>query len=161
MYSIGMTTTEPRETIHTDTVEFVRLGQRVCLNYHVGIGNWVTFVAAVEAAGDYNEFDPRKIVDSFEELFGVASQVEFGRESSCVMYVSLPFWSHQRNDSRRFGMGEKYTDEERQEFASRFIAWARSVKADEISVQQFPALPDGDVWNKPGEHPYRIRIWWD
>ena len=46
------------------------------------------------------------------------------------------------------------------DFARRVIAWARRVRADEITVQQFPIITETFIDNEPGEHPYRIRIWW-
>ncbi|WP_410646182.1 hypothetical protein [Amycolatopsis sp. cmx-4-54] len=58
------------------------------------------------------------------------------------------------------GSEEKYTAEQRQDYASRVIDWARRMRADEITVQQNP-VTEYPVVGKPGEHPYRIGIWWD
>jgi hypothetical protein len=87
-------------------------------------------------------------------------KVEFGAEGSAVLYIEVPFFTHQRiADPAAFGA--RYTDEQRRDFARRVIAWARAVGADEITVQQYPVTADVYIDDEAGEHPYRIRIWWD
>lgn len=143
---------------NTDVVEFTRLGWSTSLDWTVPIQNWETFTAVMHTAGEYNDFDGQAIADTFEPLFYDTMRVEFGREGSPVMYISIPFFPHQRYASTT-GRGDRYTDVDRQEFAARVIDWAREVRADEISVRQFPG--HDEVWNKPGPKPYRIRLWWD
>ncbi|WP_454199549.1 hypothetical protein [Nocardia sp. Marseille-Q1738] len=147
-------------TIDAKIVEFTRLGWDASLHWRAPMGNWDTFVAVTRAAGRYNAFDGDAVADTFFDLFNDAADVEFGREGSPVMYVSVPFFPHQRHGSDHTCANDRYTDEQRQEFAARVIAWARTLRADEISVQQFPAA-GGDVWDGPGPSPYRVRLWWD
>jgi hypothetical protein len=157
-------------TTQTDesTVQFIKLGYDVSLSFRATMNNWETFAASLRAIGGYNRFNAEDVIASFRELFDNSMTVEFGRESSPVMYISLPFWTHQRKGSPSYGMGEHYTNEQRQDMARAIIDWARSVHADEISVSQFGSVgnrPD-DVWvtpysNAPGDNPYRIRLWWD
>lgn len=149
-----------RNAVHADTVEFVRLGDLVCLDFRVGLRNRATFDAVMEVHRGCNNFDPAKVADTIGVIFDDASEIEIGAEGSPVLYVHLPFYTHQRMGAEWQGMGERYTDEQRQAFAHRVIAWARSMDADEISVYQYPPT-DSPVWNKPGERPYRVRIWWD
>lgn len=149
-----------RTRINPDVVEFVRLGQRVCLNYHVNLMNRAEFNAAMSVIDDYNNFDPARIMETIGAVFDDVMHIEFGRESSCVLYITLPFWSHQRLGSETFGMGERYSVDQMQETAQRVIDWAQSMQADEICTYQHPHT-DSPVWGKPGAHPYRIRIWWD
>jgi hypothetical protein len=72
----------------------------------------------------------------------------------------VPFYPRQRLGAGAGQLGEPYADEQRRDFARRVIEWARTVEADEISVQQHPVTPE-PVWDEPGENPYKIRIWWD
>lgn len=145
--------------VRADVVEFVRLGARVCSDYHVDIPNYPTFQAAMAVTQGGNNFDPERVARTFRELDDDVMQVEFGAEGSPVLYVHLPFWTHQRRGATSCGSGEKYTDEQRRQLAARVIAWARQERADEISTHQFPS--GDEVWNASGEQPHRIRIWWD
>jgi hypothetical protein len=152
--------TDTLTRIDTDIVEFIRLGNRVCRNYRVHLPNRATFNAAMSVAQGCNNFNPTRVAKTIGDIFDDAMHVEFGAEGSPVLYITLPFWSHQRMGTETFGMGEKYTVEQRQESAQRVIDWARSVQADEICTYQYPHT-DSPVWNRPGDHPYRLRIWWD
>ncbi|WP_280248519.1 MULTISPECIES: hypothetical protein [Nocardia] len=148
-------------SVNADVVEFARLGWLTSLRWTVDLRNWATFTAVMEAIQGCNNFDPAAVAATFGPLFGDAMHVEVGREASAVMYVSVPFSPRQRLRSDA-GTGERYTAEQRQEFAARVIAWARSMRADEINVRQYPPSAElGDVIGKPGPNPYRIRLWWD
>lgn len=156
-----MAPTHRPTTVDADTVEFIRLGDLVSLDFKAGIRNIETFAAAMAAHRGCNQFDPERVAKTFAPLFDDVSTVEFGAEGSPVMYVSLPYWPQQRNGGARPGEArEKYSDETRRDLAARVIAWARSVEADEISSYQKPGNGD-PVWNGTGEQPRRIRIWWD
>lgn len=150
--------------VHRDTVEFIRLGYHGAgsLNFTVDVPNFETFAAGMSAVGGYNEMRAEDVVASFRPIWDMASNVEVGRDASFCLYVTLPFWSHQRHDTESGPMREKYTAEQRQEMAAQVIAWARTVRADVVRVWQFgrDADPAGVIWGT-GEHPYRIRIWWD
>ncbi|WP_410646256.1 hypothetical protein [Amycolatopsis sp. cmx-4-54] len=149
-----------RPTVDTDVVEFVRLGQRVSLNFTVPIRNRETFDAVMAAAQGGNNFDPDQVARTIDTLFGEAMKVEFGAEGSAVLYIEVPFTTSQRLDATVVGLGGKYTALQRQDYARRVIEWARAMRADEITVQQHPAT-EAPVVGKPGENPYRIRVWWD
>ncbi|MGF6881708.1 hypothetical protein ABH933_001219 [Nocardia sp. GP40] len=147
--------------VNSDVLEFARLGYRTSLEWTVRITDWPTFTAVMDVVGGYNCFDGHRVARTFEPPFYTAMGIEFGREGSPVMYVDVPFYPNQRigSDART---GGRYTDEQRREYAALVIDWARRMRADEISVQQFPSPPDNrDVEGKPGPHPYRIRLWWD
>lgn len=149
------------QTVEQDVVDFVRLGQRVSLNFTVRMRNRATFEAVMAAALGGNAFDPHEVARTIGPVFDGAMGVEFGAEGSAVLYIDVPFFPHQRYGSTQVGMSEPYGDEERRAFAQRVIDWAKRVRADEISTQQYPPEPTLRVWNEPGEHPYKIRIWWD
>jgi hypothetical protein len=156
----GVTVATAR-SVDADSVEFIRLGfQRdVSLDFRVPIRDWETFAAAMAAVGGYEEFSGAEVVDTFRELFDDAAIVYVGREDSVVLYVELPYWTHQRTASDVVGRGEKYTDEQLRELARRVIAWARSLRVDEVCSYE---CPGGEpVWNGTGDRPHRIRLWWD
>jgi hypothetical protein len=148
-------------TVDQDVVAFVRLGQRVSQNFTVHMRNRETFDAVMAAAQGCNAFSPQDVARTIGPLFDDSMSVSFGAEGSPVLYIDVPFFPHQRYRSTECGMSERFSDEERQAFAQRVIDWARTVRADEISTQQYPPEPILHAWNKPGEHPYKIRIWWD
>lgn len=147
-------------TAETDIVRFVQIGQRVSTNFTVTLPNRATFDAVMAAPLAANEFDPTEVARTIGTLFDDAMQVEFGAEGSAVLYLTVPFFTHQRIAATT-GSGERYTDEQRRCYARDVIAWARRMRADEISVRQYPITDHVWVEDEPGEHPYRIRIWWD
>jgi hypothetical protein len=147
-------------SVDNDIVEFARLGQKVSLNFLVNLRNRATFDKVMATVRGGNNFDPGAIADTFGSLFDDAASVEFGVEASEVLYITVPFFPTQRLGARAVKRNERYTDAERQDYAQRVIDWARTMGADEITVRQHP-LTDQDVVGKPGEHPFRIRLWWD
>jgi hypothetical protein len=149
-----------RNVVNNDVVEFARLGLNVSLKFLVPLRNRATFDKVMATVQGGNRFDPAEIADTIGSLFDDAMDVEFGAEASQVLYITLPSFPHQCIGPRADKRHERYTDAERQAYAQRVIDWARTMGADEITVQQHPAT-DQDVVGKPGEHPYRIRLWWD
>lgn len=152
--------TRTRHAVDTDVVEFVRLGQRVSLNFTVPIRNRATFDRVMATAQGGNNFDPDLVGSTIGTLFDESMEVDFGAEGSAVLYIEVPYFSGQRLDSTSVGSGDKYIADRRQDYTRRVIDWARRMRADEITVQQNPATEE-PVVGKPGENPYRIRIWWD
>jgi hypothetical protein len=149
------------KTVDQDVVDFVRLGQRVSRNFTARMRNRATFEAVMAAALGGNAFVPHEVAGTIGSVFDDASGVEFGAEGSAVLYLEVPFFPHQRYGSTQVGSSERYSDEQRRAFAQRVIDWARTMRADEISTQQYPPEPTLRVWNEPGAHPYKIRVWWD
>lgn len=147
------------QAINADVVEFIRLGNLVCLDYRVDVGNRATFDAAMRRIRGCNSFDPGRVARAIGEIFDDAMAVEFGAEGSPVLYVTVPFYAGQRIGAS-CGVREKYTLEQRQEYAGRVIDWAKHMDADEICVYQHPRT-EQPIWNGTGDHPYRVRIWWD
>ena len=54
-----------------------------------------------------------------------------------MLYIEVPFFTHQRITAPT-GLGDRYTDEQRRDFARQVISWARAMRADEIFVEQYP-----------------------
>jgi hypothetical protein len=148
------------QTVDQHVVDFVRLGQRVSRNFTVRMRNRATFDAVMAAARGATRSSRTRWRARSGRVFDDAMGVEFGAEGSAVLYIEVPFFPHQRYGSTQVGMSEPYSDEERRAFAQRVIDWAKRVRADEISTQQYPPEPTLRVWHEPGEHPYKIRIWW-
>jgi hypothetical protein len=93
----------------------------------------------------YNEFDGEAVAQAVAALRGRVSGVEFGREGSPVVYVELPYWTHQREEAPSSGMGTKISDEENDKLVAELRdIFVGKLKADEFSVQR-----------------RRVRIWWD
>ena len=97
---------------NTDIVEFVRLGYQVSLDWRVHLNNRATFNAAMNLVRGYNNFDGPKVSKTIGSVYDDAMHVEFGRERSPVLYVTLPFWTHQRIGSEYSGMGDPYSREQ-------------------------------------------------
>jgi hypothetical protein len=48
---------------------------------------------------NYGEFDVAKISEAISQFKGRIAAYEFGREGSPILYVRLPYWTHQRESS--------------------------------------------------------------
>lgn len=94
---------------------------------------------------EYNEFNGERVAAAVEKLRGQVSGVEFGREGSPVLYIELPYWTHQREETVLNGIGNKITDAENDKVVAELRQlFVGELKADEFSVNR-----------------RRIRIWWD
>jgi hypothetical protein len=79
------------QTVDEDVVAFVRLGQRVSLNFTVRMRNRATFEAVMASALGGNAFVPYEVMRTIGSVFDDAAGVEFGAEGSAVLYVEVPF----------------------------------------------------------------------
>src|SRR5437762_13909416 len=91
------------QTVEQDVIDFVRLGQRVSLNFTVPMRNRATFEAVMAAALGGNAFIPHEVARTSGWGFDDASGVEFGAEGSAVLYIEVPFFPHQRYGSIQVG----------------------------------------------------------
>lgn len=93
----------------------------------------------------YNNFEGVKVANSLTEFRGAVSGVQFGREGSPVIYIDLPYWTHQREETPSRGMGVRIPRAETEKLVARLrTVFVDTLKADEFSV-------DGN----------RVRAWWD
>lgn len=99
----------------------------------------------IRLVNKYNEFDGERVAAAVDALRGRVSSVEFGREGSPVLYLRLPFWTHQIEGAMATGPGTKISDAaiEKQVVDLRKI-FVDELKADEFSVER-----------------RRVRVWWD
>jgi hypothetical protein len=99
----------------------------------------------VRLVKQYNEFDGVRVAAAIEGLKGRVSGVEFGREGSPVLYIELPYWTHQREAATPTEKGIKIGDAQNEELVSEIKElFVNQLKADEFSVNR-----------------RRVRIWWD
>lgn len=99
----------------------------------------------VRLVGDYNNFNGPRVADALLKFRGRVSGVEFGREGSPVLYIDLPYWTHQREETSWSGQGVRISDKESAALASEIRRlFVSELKADEFSVEK-----------------RRVRIWWD
>lgn len=101
-------------------------------------------VALIRLVPNYNEFNGERVAAEVEKLRGRVSGIEFGREGSPVLYLELPYWTHQREESKE-AAGTKVSDEE----TSRFITELRRTFVDELKADEFQVSRR------------RVRVWWD
>lgn len=93
----------------------------------------------------YNEFDGERVAAAVSSLKGKVSGIEFGREGSPVLYLELPYWTHQREEASPEEKGTKISDEQNDVLVSEIKQlFVDQLKADEFSVNK-----------------RRIRVWWD
>ena len=136
-------------------------GQDATLNAHTNsISDWSELEATIRAVGGYNNFDPERVLNQLHPLFARVESVEVGRESSPVIYVNVPYWTHQQSTPTRpagrdFGMGERIPLEERQALADCLFDAMRNAAADEISDER------ADQFGQVSSNPHRLRFWWD
>ena len=99
----------------------------------------------IQLVKSYNEFEGEAVAKALAPFEGRVSGVEFGREGSPVIYIELPYWTHQREEATPTGAGTRISDEENDKLIEELRkAFVGTLKADEFSVKR-----------------RRVRIWWD
>ena len=102
-------------------------------------------VPLIRLVKQYNEFDGQRVAAEVEKLRGRVSGIEFGREGSPVLYIELPYWTHQREETEPAGMGVKIPDADNDKLVAELKqVFVGGLKADEFSVNR-----------------RRVRVWWD
>jgi hypothetical protein len=99
----------------------------------------------IQLVKSYNDFEGEKVAAALASFEGRVSGVEFGREGSPVVYIELPYWTHQREGTSPSGMGSRILEEENKTLVQELHkAFVEKLKADEFSVNR-----------------RTVRIWWD
>jgi hypothetical protein len=101
----------------------------------------------VQLVPEYGTFKGSEVAKGIQRFAGRVSSVQFGREGSPVLYIGLPYWTHQREGPITKGVGSRISDQENQ----RLVQELRKVFVDELLAEEFSA----DPINKR-----TIRIWW-
>jgi hypothetical protein len=96
---------------------------------------------------EYRSFKGEPVAAAVESLAGSVSGVEFGREGSPVLYINLPYWTHQREGPIDKPAGIRIPEDDH----LRFVEELRRVFVGQLGAQEFgPDRIDGRS----------IRIWW-
>jgi hypothetical protein len=101
----------------------------------------------IEIVDEYRTFRGKPVAAAIRGLAGRVSGVEFGREGPPVVYIHLPYWTHQREGLVASGAGTRIPEEEH----AKLVEELRSVFVGQLGAQEFSA----DRIQKR-----RIRIWW-
>ncbi len=100
-----------------------------------------TLVALVKSYGD---FEGEKVAEALSNFRGRVSAVEFGRAGSPILYIELPYWTHQLEENATSGPGQRISDEE----AKALVAELREAFSVKLKAREF------------SEEKRRVRIWW-
>jgi hypothetical protein len=101
----------------------------------------------IQLTPEYGSFNGTLVANALLRFKGRVSSVQFGREGSPVLYIDLPYWTHQREGPVAKGTGARISDEENQQF----IQELRKVFVEELHAEEFST----DRINKR-----TVRIWW-
>lgn len=152
-------------TRREQALAFVKLGFGDALAGGFGSLNFRTEALSTDVAEDavmlvaeYNAFVGMKVAGALEQLRGDIMYYEFGRESSPVLYVHLPYWTSQQerscpqNHCREGAWGDgqdarKLEPAEHAALVKRVRAAFQAAQADAID----PVMGDAHV----------LRVWWD
>ena len=96
---------------------------------------------------EYGSFKGGLVADGIKRFSHRVSSVQFGREGSPVLYIDLPYWTHQREGPFPRENGTRISEADN----SRLVEELRKVFVDELAAEEFGP----DPINKR-----RIRIWW-
>ena len=101
--------------------------------------------ALIRMVKSYNSFEGERVADALTAFRGQVSGIQFGREGSPVLYISLPYWTHQREEVDLTGPHERIAEAATQALVERMRkVFVDQLEADEFSVEQ-----------------HRVRVWWD
>jgi hypothetical protein len=96
---------------------------------------------------EYGRFKGAAAARGIQSFAGRVSGMAFGRELSPVLYVHLPYWTHQREGPISKAAGTRISDRENQQL----VAELKRVFVDELGAEEFGPDPIDKR---------TIRIWW-
>jgi hypothetical protein len=96
----------------------------------------------------YDGFDGNKVAEAIEQFRGKFVAYEFGREGSPVLYVCLPYWTHQREGEAPSKMGTRIDNAE----IDMLVAKLKDTLVGKLHADEFDIVEMG--WRK-------VRAWWD
>lgn len=100
-----------------------------------------------EMVPEYRTFRGKPVAEAIRRPAGRVSGVQFGREGPPVVYIELPYWTHQREGPLSAGTGTRISDEEN----AKFVEELRAIFVGELGAEEFG--PDRT-------RKRLIRIWW-
>jgi len=101
---------------------------------------------AIELIESYNNFEGEAVANALRQMHneGLIMEAGFGREQSPVLYITPPFWTHQRTKPSK--ERRQFTEQERNAMFRRIFEILEKTNPDELD------LVYGD---------YQVRAWWD
>src|SRR4051812_19943053 len=96
---------KPENTRLRNAIEFVRLGFGDDFGFDFRSLYFRTEELTTDEAQavmkliNYDDFDGVRVAEAIGQFKGHIAAYEFGREGSPVLYVKLPYWTHQREGS--------------------------------------------------------------
>jgi hypothetical protein len=117
---------KPENTRLHNAIEFVRLGFGDEFGLHFRSLCFRTEALTTDEAQavmrllNYDEFDGVKVTEAIGQFKGKIAAYEFGREGSPVLYVKLPYWTHEREGSPKAKAGTRIEDAENDSLIARF-----------------------------------------
>lgn len=101
----------------------------------------------VRIVPEYGTFKGASVAEGIKRFAGRVISVQFGREGSPVLYVQLPYWTHQREGPITRGMGTRISEEDNK----RLVEELRKVFVDELGAEEF---------GSDAIDSRKVRIWW-
>jgi hypothetical protein len=98
----------------------------------------------IRLVGPYNDFDGERVAAAVQGLRGRISGVLFGRAGSPVLYVELPYWTHQREETLADGPGSKISEADH----AALVAELRHLFVTELKATEFST------------RGRTLRVWW-
>lgn len=137
-----------------DALAFVKLGygdmfgrQFRSLNFNTEELNTDDAQRVIRLVDSYNAFKGEKVAAALTQFRGRVTSYQFGRERSPVLYINLPYWTHQREGSPK-GQGERIDDAE----FRKLVAELRGIFSGTLACDEFELDP---------VRKRTVRIWWD
>ena len=96
---------------------------------------------------EYGNFRSAPVADAILKFSRRVSAIQFGREGSPVLYVNLPYWTHQQEGPITKGLGARIAEIDHQ----KLVQELRKVFVDQLHADEFDADP---------VNGRTIRIWW-
>jgi hypothetical protein len=100
----------------------------------------------IQMVVSYNNFEGKKVAEALTEFRGHVSSVQFGREGSPVIYIQLPYWTHQQEETRIKGQEGKCIPGS---VTDKLVERLRHVMVEKLAADEFTV-----EYN-------RVRVWWD
>jgi hypothetical protein len=154
MMSLRRKAAKPENTRLRNAVEFVRLGFGNDFGFDFRSLYFRTEELTTDEAQavmkliNYEDFDGVKVAEAIGQFEGQIAAYEFGREGSPVLYVKLPYWTHQREGSPPRKAGTMIEDAEN----DLLVAMLEDTFVKTLRASEFGA----DSTNKR-----MLRVWWD
>ena len=98
----------------------------------------------VRLVKSYNDFNGENVAEALGRFRGRVSAIEFGRSGSPILFIELPHWTHQREETTAEGIGTRIGEDDHR----ALIAELRKVFVEDLRATAFT------------EEGRRVRVWW-